>query len=179
MHWASSLHYGSYRTGDQRRLKRACPVSPNLRCSHTQTMEVDGQTKNQTSSPTGWLHMRIWNMNLRRTKSAIISWAGSTYFLSPVHCMMVHDCSKLHRYNEFIEQQASWRAKIFNYYCCVGVFTALRHFSGDFGCGQLTYPHCSWANLLGSLRILRAHSFASNWQLPFLNQQKGENGRRK
>ena len=42
-------------------------------------------------------------------------------------------------------------------------------------CGQLTYPHC-WASLLGSLSVLSAHSFASNWQLPFLTQRKGENG---
>ena len=28
-------------------------------------------------APTGWLRMRIWRMSLRRTKSAIISWAGS------------------------------------------------------------------------------------------------------
>ena len=55
-------------------------------------------------------------------------------------------------------------------------FTALWHFSGHFGCGQLTYPHCSWASLQGSLPVLSAHSFASNWQLPFLNQWKGENG---
>ena len=27
--------------------------------------------------------------------------------------------------------------------CCVGFFMALRHFSGHFGRGQLTYPHCS------------------------------------
>ena len=43
---------------------------------------------------------------------------------------------------------------------------------------SLTYPYCFWTNLLGSLPVLRAHSFASNWQLPFLNQRKGENGRR-
>ena len=41
----------------------------SLRCSHIQ--------KNQTSSPTGWLRMRVWRMSLRRTKSAVISWAGS------------------------------------------------------------------------------------------------------
>ena len=55
-------------------------------------------------------------------------------------------------------------------------FMALRHFSCHFGHSQLTYPHCSWASLLGSLPVLSAHSFASNWQLPFLNQQKEENG---
>ena len=55
-------------------------------------------------------------------------------------------------------------------------FTALRHFSGHFRCGQLTYPHWSWASLLGSLPVLSAHSFSSNLQLPFLNQRKGENG---
>ena len=32
----------------------------------------------------------------------------------------------------------------------------------------LTYPHCSWESLLGSLPVLSAHSFASNWQLIFL-----------
>ena len=57
-------------------------------------------------------------------------------------------------------------------------FTALRHFSGHFGWGQLTYQHWSWASLLCSLPILRAHSFPSNWQLPFLNQRKGGNGHR-
>ena len=45
----------------------------SLRCSHTWSMEVDeGSLQNQTSSPTGWLRMRVWRMCLRRTKSAII-----------------------------------------------------------------------------------------------------------
>ena len=35
------------------------------------------QPKNQTSSPTGWLRMRLWIMSLRRTRRTIISWAGS------------------------------------------------------------------------------------------------------
>ena len=47
-----------------------------------------------------------------------------------------------------------------------------------FRSGQLTYPHCSWASLLCSLPVLTAQSFTNNWQLPFLNQRKGENGRR-
>ena len=34
----------------------------------------------------------------------------------------------------------------------------------------------SRASLLGSLPVLSAHSYASNWQMPFLNQRKGENG---
>ena len=54
----------------------------------------------------------------------------------------------------------------------------LRHVSGHFGRGQLAYKHCSWVSLLRSLPVLSAHSFASNWQLPFLNQRKGENGRK-
>ena len=61
--------------------------------------------------------------------------------------------------------------------CCVWwCFMALRHISGHFGRGQLSYSHCSWANLLGSLQVLSAHSFVNNWQLPFLNKRKGENG---
>ena len=57
-------------------------------------------------------------------------------------------------------------------------FTALQHILGHFERGQLPLPHCSWASLLGSLPVLSAHSFASNWQLLFLNQRKRENGRR-
>ena len=34
---------------------------------------MKGQTKNQISSPTGWLRMHVWRLSLRRTKSAIIS----------------------------------------------------------------------------------------------------------
>ena len=56
--------------------------------------------------------------------------------------------------------------------------TPLWHFSGHSGLGQLSYPQCSWASLLGSLPILSPHSFASNWQLPFLNRCHGENSRR-
>ena len=61
---------------------------------------------------------------------------------------------------------------------CPGCFTALWHILGHFGCSQLTYSHCSWATLRGSVPVLSAHLFASNWQLPFLNQRKEENGRR-
>ena len=45
-------------------------------------------------------------------------------------------------------------------------FTAHRHFSGHFGCSQFTYPHCSWASLLGSLPVLSAHYFAGKWHCP-------------
>ena len=48
-------------------------------------MEVDeGSSKNQTSSPTGWLQMPVWRMRLRRTNSTIISWACSFLFLSSI-----------------------------------------------------------------------------------------------
>ena len=57
-------------------------------------------------------------------------------------------------------------------------FADLRHFSGHFGRGLLTYPHCSWASLLGRLPVLSAHSFASSRQLPFLNKQKWEERKR-
>ena len=46
--------------------------------------------------------------------------------------------------------------------------------------GQFTKPHVYWAGLV--LLVVNqycVHSFARNWQLPFLNQQKGENDSRK
>ena len=79
--WASSWDFGTYHIGYQRRLRRACASAhsrQSLRCSHTWSMEVDeGSHQNQTSSPTGWLRMRIWRMSSRRTNSTMISWAGS------------------------------------------------------------------------------------------------------
>ena len=57
-------------------------------------------------------------------------------------------------------------------------FTALHQILGHFERGQLSQSHCSCASLLGSLPVLSAHSFASNWQLLFLNQRRRENGRR-
>ena len=75
--------------------------------------------------------------------------------------------------------QVIWAISWQNFLLLLGwCFTALRYFPGHFGYGELIYPHCFWASLLGSLLVLSAHSFAINWQLPFLNQQKGENGRR-
>ena len=66
--WASSWDYGTYHIGDQRRLWRD---------THEVWKLTKGPTKYQTSSPTGWLRMRVWRIRLRRTKSTIISWAGS------------------------------------------------------------------------------------------------------
>ena len=45
--------------------------------------------------------------------------------------------------------------------------------------GRLS-PHVYWAGLvIQAVNQYCAHSFARNWQLPFLNQRKGENDRRK
>ena len=44
-----------------------------------------------------------------------------------------------------------------------GCIIVLRPFDlGHFERGQLAYPHCSWASLLGSLPVLSAYSLASN-----------------
>ena len=58
--------------------------------------------------------------------------------------------------------------------CRFGLICFTANILGSFGRGHLTWPHCSWASLLGSLPVLSAHS----WQLLFLNQRKRENGRR-
>ena len=68
--------------GDQRRLRRACASAQSrqsLRCSHTWSMEVnEGSRPNiRHLAPLDWLRMRVWRMSWQRTKSAIISWAGS------------------------------------------------------------------------------------------------------
>ena len=65
-------HEGTYHIVDQRRLRWTCASAHLARAFAVRTHET-WMTKNQTSSPTGWLRMMI----LRRTKSTIISWDGS------------------------------------------------------------------------------------------------------
>ena len=48
MKWASSWDFGTYRIGDQQRLRRACASAQSrqsLRCSHTWTIIVDGSRR--------------------------------------------------------------------------------------------------------------------------------------
>ena len=81
-HWARSKESDQIRPGWSKSWW-AHSFSPqtrqSLRCSHTWNMEVD-EGSDQTSSPTGWLRMRVLRLSLRRTKSAIISWDGSIEF---------------------------------------------------------------------------------------------------
>ena len=98
----------------------------------------------------------VCGIQLQRFLNFAFSW---TLFVLRLGCLL---CRHLHV--NFVVGGSWW-------WC----FTALGHVSGLFRCGQLTYPHCFWANLLSSLPVLSAHSFASNWQLSFLSQRKGEN----
>ena len=64
-------------------------------------------------------------------------------------------------------------------YWFIYCFTALQHYYGHFEHGLLTCQHCSWEGFLSGQPVLSAHTctFASNWQLLYLNQRQGENGR--
>ena len=83
---ASSWDYGTYHIGDQRRLRWAAHPHSLTRaftvCTHEVWKKTKGPTKNQTSSPTGWLCMRVWRTSLQKTKSALISWDGSIILIS-------------------------------------------------------------------------------------------------
>ena len=78
--------FGTYRICEQRRLRRDCASAQSrqsLLCSHT-------WSKNQTSSNTRWLSMRIWRMHLRRTKSTIISCQDSIREITPEPSLFAH-----------------------------------------------------------------------------------------
>ena len=64
--------------------------------------------------------------------------------------------------------------------CLCWGFTAQSTQWGHVKRGQFALPHVYWAGLvLLAVNQYCAHSFAGNWQLPFLYQRKGENDRRK
>ena len=89
--------------------------------------------------------------------------AGIETSFSPLWSMKFFQCSRAHNTNFGLV----W----FLFYGASTHFRSFRAWS-------VNLPHCSWASLLGSLPVLSAHSFASNWQLLFLNQRKRENERR-
>ena len=74
----------------------------------------------------------------------------------------VHVCSSEHHSNlPFVYRFMSLLYDLLLRWC----FMALQHFSGHFGRGQLTYPHCSWASLLGSLPVTdNCPSWISGWE---------------
>ena len=64
--WASSWGYGSYRIGEQRRLRRDCAFAQSrqsLRCSHTWSMEVDERSDQKSDIKPQWMavHTRLKN----------------------------------------------------------------------------------------------------------------------
>ena len=70
-----------------------CTVSPEL-LLFAHMKYGSRQTKNQTPSPSGWLHMRVWRMSLRRTKSTIISWHGLFFFYNTYPSSTVQSLSQ-------------------------------------------------------------------------------------
>ena len=74
----------------------------------------------------------------------------------------------------------SWTKNVYFCFVCVEGFTAQSTQWSHVEHGQVTLPHVYWAGLvLQAVNQYCAHSFNRNWQLPFLNQRKGENDRRK
>ena len=77
--WARSWDYCASHIGDQRRLRQTCACAQSRHRAfavrtHNVCKSTKGPSKNQISSATGWLRMRVWGMSLRRTKSTLISW---------------------------------------------------------------------------------------------------------
>ena len=60
--------------------------------------------------------------------------------------------------------------------CVLRLFDVFKVISGP---GQLTFPHCSRASLRGSFPVSLVHNLSPvTDNCPFLNQRKGDNGRR-
>ena len=69
--WANAWDYGTYDIGDQRRLRQACASAQSrqsLRWSMELTKGPTKKKKKQTSSPIGWLRMRVWSMSYEGRK---------------------------------------------------------------------------------------------------------------
>ena len=73
--------------------------------------------------------------------------------MSP-HCLLRPACHILRIFTVFVLAHVVVAVIVF--YGPSTLFVAFRARSA------LTYSHCSWASLLGSLPVLSAHSFASN-----------------
>ena len=92
-----------------------------------------GQTKNWTFSPTGWLRMRVWRMNLWWMKSTIISWCGSD---EPDHsktCLC-------HMWTTDANQPAYLQSHHL-FYLLPRLYNAYRHYIQNF---NIQPSFCSW-----------------------------------
>ena len=89
-------------------------------------------------------------------------------------CLILIDAMNSHYNWQTLQIQISWLLQF------VLRFTAHSTQWGHVERGQFTSPYVHWASLvLQAVNQYCAHSFTRNWQLPFLNQWKGENDRRK
>ena len=150
-----SSEFGTYRLCEQRRFRRACTSAQsrqNLHCSLIQEEPSDRK-------PDPW---PLWMAGHAQLKFVMTECSKTQIRLTGLIKISSHCTTKTNHLSFWFD------------FC----FTALQHILGHFERGQLPNPHCSWASLLGSLPVLSAHSFASNWQLLFLNPRKRENGRR-
>ena len=148
-------------------------------------LHADSEDSDQTGRCPGWSESSLGahaillvlsgSLTLKCQLSDSGIFAPQQYFFS--HIMTQSDCyhckTDLTTACDFLNISKLCCIKLLLCWC----FMALQHISGHFGCGQLAYSHCSWASLLGSLPVLSAHSFPSNWQLPCLNLRKGENSK--
>ena len=97
-------------------------------------------------------------------------WQRSAHFYQPYYEIGGHFCTAMLRL-------ISGKHKIgfsFVWFLFYGPSTHFRSFRAR----SITLTTLLLGNLVGSLPVLSAHSFPSNWQLLFLNQRKRENGRR-
>ena len=76
-----------------------------------------------------------------------------------------------HRNEDFGRNNVLWNENIVVFFCCCWGFTAQSTQWGH-------VEHCQFTNYTFTGQLW-AYSFARNWQLPFLNQRKGQNDRRK
>ena len=77
--WSSSWDCEAYQIGNQQRLRWACASAQYHQPLLFAHMKYGSRGRVQPKNQTVWLRMRVWGMNLRRTKSTIISWDGSFF----------------------------------------------------------------------------------------------------
>ena len=114
----------------------------------------------------------IWGFFNPRFRS---SWTCFHSFLAPVHTWKVVSEFQSQLRLKTLVRKLQILVILMRYVVVVLLFYGLRHILGHLGRGQLTYTYCSWPSFLSSSPVLSAHSFACNWQLPFLDQRNGEN----
>ena len=124
-----------------------------------------------------WIYINNLDQVIRLAENLKRAWHLNLFSRTSVKLQTAyHNCSRWY----FDCNMWTFKAQITLFVCLFVLTDSPVNPMGSCQAQQFALPHFYWASLVFKMvDQYCAHSFARNWQLPFLNKRKGENDHRK